>query len=571
MMPPIQRLYNACKSSFSPNGPVSEEALEKVRTMLVVLELEAQGALKAQALVKASLCPLQPDSGEEEKEKEVGDRGALVDHVAPCAPKRRLREGASRRPEPRRTFHNYAYDSLLLLLNKLLQSYVPIATSINDHDERERGRSCKRRRRRGKPGGESREEEGSRFVVESKVFEVEAEERNGKSHAIISESKGGLVSWVRLGLASVGLFIEGLIQCTKDGKDGRWEKGWKEKEDLFPGKGEKGGWVSMVESLLRVGFRREEKEVDRGVRVFGRSYVEVARGSELRDTSRVRVETKEEEIRNNVSILKQCLIDGGRSQEGSRLGGEISGRDPTGFGDVSPRFGCSAEDEDRKEAWVRILGLPISLWVPSILRRVVEECSGFLGIDPLTERKEDLEWARIQVKLNGGALPSSMEIGVEGSREGEVRGDGDPRAGWRVGEKPGVGPKEQRRSEEVTGEQVEGEGGVGFENWTHLGQVTRQSSRSAGDGSSSSGSGLGPVGLKRDYGPTTQGPLLSKGVELAADGIERGPAEGRASEGLELLSHGPTISVGGYLGQLQTKYMGIVSQADPNEPPHDLI
>ena len=158
-----------------------------------------------------------------------------------------------------------------------------------------------------------------------------------------------------------------------------------------------------------------------------------------------------------------------------------------------------------------------------------------------------------------------------GQQRGEVRGDGDPCAGWRVGEKPGVGPKEQRRSEEVTGEQVGGEGGVEFENWTHLGQVTRQSSRSAGDGSSSSGSGLGLVGLKRDYGPTTQGPLLSKGVELAADGIERGPAEGRASEGLELLSHGPAISVGGYLGQLQTKYMGIVSQADPNEPPHGLI
>ena len=161
--------------------------------------------------------------------------------------------------------------------------------------------------------GESRAEnrgkrKGSRFVVESKVFEVEAEERNGKSHAIISESKGGLVSSVRLGLASVGLFIEGLIQCTKDGKDGRWEKGWKEKGRIYSlvreanrvgsfirlgvtdlekrrfgicipkGKGEKGGWVSMVESLLRVGFRREEKEVDRGVRVSGRSYVEVARG-----------------------------------------------------------------------------------------------------------------------------------------------------------------------------------------------------------------------------------------------------------------------------------------------------
>ncbi|RVW99549.1 Protein transport protein Sec24-like CEF [Vitis vinifera] len=60
----------------------------------VVPEPEVQGAPKAQALVKASLCPLQPDAGEEEKEKkEVGDLGAPVDCVAPCAPKWRLREG----------------------------------------------------------------------------------------------------------------------------------------------------------------------------------------------------------------------------------------------------------------------------------------------------------------------------------------------------------------------------------------------------------------------------------------------------------------------------------------------
>ena len=56
----------------------------------------------------------------------------------------------------------------------------------------------------------------------------------------------------------------------------------------------------------------------------------------------------------------------------------------------SPSYGCLEEGEIREEVWVRIMGLPISLWVPSILRRVGDECSGFVAMDPSTEKMENL-------------------------------------------------------------------------------------------------------------------------------------------------------------------------------------
>ena len=346
----------------------------------------------------------------------------------------------------------------------------------------------------------------------------------------------GVSSWDRLGLASVGFFAEELVQCIRNGKEGRWERGWKERGRSYSlvreanrarcflrlgvtdmekrifsicipkGRGEKGGWASMVESLRNVGFWFDKKENNQEVRATGKSYVEVAKGPRCRDVTRVRVEVKGEEIRSNVSRLEHCSVEkwnprSAREEDLERLGWSMASawglkgklglarlgkgrallefefveeaRNVLAFGKRSvggiqiglerwsPKFGCSTEREARNKAWVRILGLPISLWVPTILKRVGEAFGGFLGIDSQTERMEELDWARVLIKTNGDELPSTLEIGVEeeiyalslwweispslkkkqgdnrdwsGRQNGEVRGDGVTRVGMRVGE-----------------------------------------------------------------------------------------------------------------------------------------
>ena len=61
-----------------------------------------------------------------------------------------------------------------------------------------------------------------RFSVELKTFEIEVEEKKGKQATIV-ERKRGISSWIRLGLESLGLFLEGLVHCSKDTSVGKWE------------------------------------------------------------------------------------------------------------------------------------------------------------------------------------------------------------------------------------------------------------------------------------------------------------------------------------------------------------
>ncbi|KAL6350788.1 hypothetical protein AAG906_031374 [Vitis piasezkii] len=78
----------------------------------------------------------------------------------------------------------------------------------------------------------------------------------------------------------------------------------------------------------------------------------------------------------------------------------------------SPRLGCLMEEEKVREAWVRIVGLPISLWNRDILSKVGEACGGFLGLDAKTERMEELQWARIRVRKIEEKTPNMVEIWV---------------------------------------------------------------------------------------------------------------------------------------------------------------
>ena len=392
-----------------------------------------------------------------------------------------------------------------------------------------------------------RKRERKSFVVESKTFDINLEEKRGKIQVVICETKKGISSWVRLGLASLGFLSECLDYCIKDGKGGKWERDWKEngrsyslvrgenkgglylrlevvdlekkrhsiivpkgRGEIPKGRGEKGGWVTMAENLQQMGGfsgRKEQKRTEWGGGKLGLevSYAEVVKGQKNRDRKLARMEVRKEEVQNNLRKLEHCIIGswdscsaGGEDLETlgrtmskvwglkgnlglARLeknrvllefkilgeamwvmsvGNRSFGGANLGLERWNPRIGCSEEGEITNEVWVRIVGLPLSLWNPTILRRLGEECGGFLAGDPRTKMMQELQWARILIKTDGEDLPSMLEISVEEKvyalalwwelkpslkkaqenrcevkerTRGEVRGDGASRADTRVG------------------------------------------------------------------------------------------------------------------------------------------
>ena len=83
----------------------------------------------------------------------------------------------------------------------------------------------------------------------------------------------------------------------------------------------------------------------------------------------------------NLEEARRVVSSGSRAMEGTQVRLEH----------WNPRSGCRVEEEERKEVWVRIVGLPISLWSPEILKRVGDECGGFIAVNEQTKLMGELQ------------------------------------------------------------------------------------------------------------------------------------------------------------------------------------
>ncbi|RVW33489.1 hypothetical protein CK203_096597 [Vitis vinifera] len=258
------------------------------------------------------------------------------------------------------------------------------------------------------------------------------------------------------------IVFECLNLSIEDRRMGRWAREWKENGRMYSlsrdynrggcflrlgvvdlegkrfmsisleEKGEKGGWASMADTLRSLGCEESDQS------------------GEGKERAAARVDITTEEVGRNLSKLGHCIV--GTWNHNAAKGDDLRGwgsqltriwRGGASFKDGkyfswgvdlrlekwNPETGCLKEGERSNEAWVRVVGLPVSMWDRDILRKIGDACGGFLAIDHQTEKMEDLQWARL--------LASHQSSGDWKEREDrrdrcEGRGDASARAGGRV-------------------------------------------------------------------------------------------------------------------------------------------
>ncbi|RVW82363.1 hypothetical protein CK203_045126 [Vitis vinifera] len=340
--------------------------------------------------------------------------------------------------------------------------------------------------------------------------------------------------------------------------------------------------AEMVCQMEELAGRRTELQE---VRTVGKitpvkSYAEAVRRTDRVSLNAIKMKVTREEIAGNLKKLEHCLVaswksNGKGEDDLERLGnlwanswglkGKLGlaklerGKALLEFEDISevqrvvssgsrlmggahlrldrwnPKMGCRVEEEMEQVAWVKIFGLPISLWSQGILKKIGEECGGFIDMDERTRSMSEIQWARILVKTKGDFRPSMLEMEVEDEaysvalwweirpvvrrlfsatenrRKKEVRGDSHSRAEKRVGKELfGAGKEDLQLPDDGRAVQENGQGPA-------HGRM---------DGSAACGPNMGLYGLEKDGGPNKIDGLLGCKLKNKAKvgDLEAGPS-----------------------------------------------
>ena len=86
----------------------------------------------------------------------------------------------------------------------------------------------------------------------------------------------------------------------------------------------------------------------------------------------------------------------------------------------TPYSGCKGLRDKENEVWIRVVGLPLHLWTGKILKKVGDNCGGFIALDEDTASKTDLHWARILVKMKSN-VKSALVYLLAGARSYELQ------------------------------------------------------------------------------------------------------------------------------------------------------
>ncbi|RVW75070.1 hypothetical protein CK203_055997 [Vitis vinifera] len=362
------------------------------------------------------------------------------------------------------------------------------------------------------------------------------------------KARGGFRHGLDWGWQVLGSFWRGWINALRMGKGTNGEKGVVDAEEkkynicIPKGRGEKGGWSVMAEVIrdLIASLDRKEKKKEELIPV--RMQAEMGKRWGNRDRLLVRMEVEGEEISRNLSRLGHCLVGrwnprvaGGENLE--RLGWLMV----SAWG-LKGKLGLAWMEEGQVllefefvEEARRVLtsgkrsvgGIQVGLELLESKLRVFGRRGNkrrSLAMDPLTERMENLRWARILVKTKGevGGLSVPQQI----VPEEEVRGDRGARVDPRVEEWGNARLEALSRT-------VDGTGRVLTVGRIQFGSTIRSSVGGAEVGPSLIGLNEDTLGLRWVGGPIPQ--TLSEGVTLKGVGVGGvGPEVGsKGSKGKE--------------------------------------